>query len=119
MNNETEVKIRKDIKSLNKSELVEMILFLMRTSPVSAGYTLPGGYDVPRLVQCIRMEVIHDKMQKLLADNERLLQELSECRRKLPRTSMTAVSILNRLEDNAKQYKRLSDKLDELEAPEE
>ena len=115
MNNEMKIRIRKDLSPLSKPELVEMILFLMETTTVASRYTLTSGYDVPDLVRFIRKSTIISAIDDIIKENDKLLEKLSELRRSLPGTPTTTMSILNRLERNAKRYNKLSGKLDQLE----
>lgn len=115
MNKNMEIRIRKDLRPLNKAELVEMILFLMRTSTVAVRYTLPDGYDVPEIVRVIRKKTLLEEIDRLLKENDKLQAELSELRKSPPGTSATAVGILNRLEQNEKRYMQMSEQLEKLE----
>lgn len=115
MNKNMEIRIRKDLSPLNKAELVEMILFLMRTSTVAIRYTLPGGYDVPEVIRVIRKKTLLEKIGRLLEENDKLQAELSELLKSPPGTSATAAGLLNRLEQNEKKYMQMSERLEKLE----
>lgn len=116
MNENLEIRIRKDLRPLSNAELIEMILFLINTSVLSGRYSMPGGYDMPLVVRSIQIETIEKSIRKLLRENEKLLAELETLRKSPPGTSMTTIGILSKLEHNANKYKQLSQKLEALEA---
>lgn len=115
MREELEIRIRKDLRPLSKDELVEMILFLIRTSPHATRYATGDGYDLPDVVRIIRQETLTGKIGAIIEENDRLLEELSELRKSPPGTSMESISIMNRLRDNHDKCNQLSKLLDKLE----